>query len=455
MNNSNTPNTSNTSNTPNASNARRLATAFLILAPCLGAQSLPEGYQTSVVSLPKEAGNVLVTAAGVIYFTGKDLVRDDGKTRTSLLSFKSPIFGSFTKHVDDHHVLFGESSNGGIYLVPTSGAPARKLANMSLNYDAAIYPGGWAIVSAKTGGFSAKTNDLVAVHLATGKTDPIAAVPGASGPVTVDAGGNLYYATASSAFPAPKGSVQLLRFDAKVVAEKGLGNGKLDTSHARVLIRGLDAAGSMCLDSDDDIILTDWVNNTVLEVNDANGGNPTATVLATYSSATVVPTGLQFLVGPRGLFSRPEFEPFQPQAGGTLLVHESRLNTASQLRAVSGRRPVTALSTADPKPFSKFQIQVAGGPRLGSGVMALTLPLANSVELSFGVTGYEQSVLWSVPLLLPMVLVPVGFDQDGRTALPLFNPGFVSPLAVLSQTYLTDRANRVAGSSTPLYFSLR
>ncbi len=433
-------------------------TADLILAlltPCLAAQSVPEGYQASVVSLPKEATNVLVTAGSVVYFNGKDLVLDDGKTKTSLLSLKASTFGSFIRQVDGGHVLFGENGNGDIYLVPLSGAPAKKLASLTLNYDAVVYPGGWAIVSAKTGGLSAKNNDLVAVHLATGKTDPIAELPGASGPVTVDAAGNLYYATASSAFPAPKSSVSLLRFDASVVAEKGLGAGKLDISHAKVLIQGLDAASSMCLDSDDDLIFADWMNNTVVEVNDANGANPTATVLVGYGSAAVSATGLQFLSEPRGFFSRPEFEPFQPQAGGTLFVHETQFNTTSQLRAVSGHRPLTGLSTADPKPFSKFAIQVTGGPRLGSGLMALTLPLASSVELSFGVQGYEQGVLWSAPLLLPMALVPVAFDEQGHAGLALFNPGFTSPLWILTQTYLTDRAHRVAGSSTPLYFSLR
>jgi hypothetical protein len=433
-----------------------ILSAFSLSLPfALTAQTLPEGYKASVVPLPKDAGNVLVSAAGVIYFTGKDLIRDDGKTRTSLLSFQTPVFGSFTKNVDDQHVLFGESSNGDIYLVPTAGGPAKKLATLNLNYDAAIYPGGWAIVSAKTGGFSARNNDLVAVHLATGQTDPIAEIPGASGPVTVDRAGNLYYASASSAFPAPRGSVQVLRFDAEVVAHKGLGSGKLDATHARVLIGGLDAAGSMILDSDDDVILTDWMNNTVVEVNDANGGQPTATVLLNYAKATVSASGLQFLGGQGDILSRPQFEPFQPQAGGTLAIHETAFNTTSQLQVMSGRRPRTALSTTDPKPFSQFSIQVTGGPALGSGLMALTVPLAHGMELTLGVHGHEQGVLWSAPLLLPMVVVPVGFDQQGRAALPMFNPGFVSPLPILTQTYLTDRTNRVAGSSTPLYFSLR
>ncbi|MHC4078623.1 MAG: hypothetical protein ACYST0_09325, partial [Planctomycetota bacterium] len=347
------------------------------------------------------------------------------------------------------------SGKGDIYLVPIAGGTARKLANLKLNYDAAIYPGGWAIVSAKTGGFSAKNNDLVAVHLATGKTDTIAELPGASGAVTVDAAGNLYYATASSAFPAPRGTVQLLRFDALAVAQKGLGNGKLDATNATVLINGLDAAGQILLDSDDDIIFTDWMNNTLVEVNDANGNSPTATVLATYGGATVAPGGLQFLGGTRSLFSHPEFEPFQPQAGGSLVVHETKFGSISQLRVVSGQRPLTALSHKNPKPFSPFAIEVSGGPRAGRGLIALTLPPGGTIELSFHVQGYEQSVLWSASLLLPMALVPVAFDQQGRTALPLFNPGFQSPLTIVTQAYLTDSSNRVAGSSTPLCFQLR
>ena len=442
-------------------NIQKLKTVLLLsalsaaLTPCLSAQSFPEGYQTRVQSLPKEAGNVLVTGTSVIYFTGKELWRDDGKTKTSLLSFQNSTFGSFTIRVDDRNVLFGESSNGDIYLVPTAGGTAQKLVNLKFNYDAVTYPGGWAIVSAKTGGFSSKNNDLVAVNLSTGKTDTIAEIPGASGPVTLDAAGNLYYATASSAFPAPKGSVQLLRFDAEQLAKKGFGNGKLVASDAKVLIKGLDAAGSIQLDSDDDVILTDWMNSALVEVNDANGQSPTATVLQSYKGATVSAIGLQFLGGQRGFFSHPEFEPFQPQAGGTLVVHESKFGSVSQLRMVSGRRPVTALSTNDPKPFSKFAIEVTGGPKLGRGFMALTLPFSSSIELSFKVVGYEQSVLRNASLLLPVVLVPVGFDQQGRTALPLFHPGFQSPLTIVTQTYLTDGANQVAGSSTPLCFRLR
>jgi hypothetical protein len=437
------------------------ALATALIPPPLSAQSFPNGYQTAVHALPKEASNVLVIAAGAgtsasaIYFTGKDLVRDDGKTKTTLLSFQSTTFGSFTARVDDRNVLFGESSNGDIYLVPTAGGTARKLANLKFNYDAVTYPGGWAMVSAKTGGFSSKNNDVIAVHLATGKTDTIAELPGASGPVAADAAGNLYYATASNAFPAPKGSVQLLRFDAETVAKKGFGNGKLGISDATVLIKGLDAAGSILLDSDDDVILTDWMNNALVEINDANGASPTATVLQSYTGANVSPTGLQFLGSQRSLFSQPEFEPFQPQTGGTLVVHETKFQSVSQLRMVSGHRPVTALSNSDPKPFSKFAIEVTGGPPLGRGFMALTLPFTSNLELSFKVVGYEQSVLWSASLLLPLALVPVGFDQQGRTALPLFHPGFQSPLTIVTQTYLTDSANRVAGSSTPLCFRLR
>ena len=136
-------------------------------------------------------------------------------------------------------------------------------------------------------------------------------------------------------------------------------------------------------------------------------------------------------------------------------MHESKFGSVSQLRVVSGRRPVTALSNKDPKPFSKFAIEVTDGPRLGHGFMALTMPFTSNIELSFKVAGHEQSVLWSASLLLPLALVPVGFDQQGRTALPLFHPGFQSPLTLLTQTYLTDRVNRVVGSSTPLCFRLR
>mgnify|MGYP000666357410 CR=1 FL=1 len=55
-------------------------------------------------------------------------------------------------------------------------------------------------------------NEVIAVDLQSGQTDVIARIPGASGPLLVEPTGDLLYATASAAFPAPPGRLQFPGF---------------------------------------------------------------------------------------------------------------------------------------------------------------------------------------------------------------------------------------------------
>src|SRR5262245_47773888 len=96
----------------------------LLLVLAANTQSPPQGYGTELRVLPAGAGSVLLEPTGsVVYCTGTDLVRAVSGQATTLIHFSSFVFGSFTRSVGAAGILFGESSNGGLWLVPPTGSP--------------------------------------------------------------------------------------------------------------------------------------------------------------------------------------------------------------------------------------------------------------------------------------------------------------------------------------------
>ena len=314
------------------------------------AQSIEDGYGANVLTLPAGSHAVLSLTGpdALAYFTGTDLVLEESGGRRRLLTFPSPVFGSFTVEISPGLLLFGENSNGELWLVPRSstGGSARKLAVLPFNYDAVPF-GAYALISAKTGGFGAADNDLVAVDLATGQTDLIARIPGASGPLA--AGGGAYYATASNSFPAPPGSTDVLFFSPQKLAS-ALGPTHLTAADATVVAAGLDSAGSLAVDGDADLFVTDFINGAVVEISRGPGGGGRRSTLVTYPVGGATPTGVQLVASP--VPSGPGlFEPFQPDGSETLVVHETDfvLGTSSA-RSLTAARAGTASSQPNPIP---------------------------------------------------------------------------------------------------------
>ena len=423
------------------------------LCSALHAQKVSDGYVSSVEALPNASGPAMRFGRASVYFTGTKLVFQDGATTRILLSFTSKVFGSFVIGVDANTLLFGENSTGGVWLVPTgtSGTP-KKLNTVKFNYSATLYRANEAILSAKTGGFPAKNNDVIAIDLTTGSLDTIAVLPGASGPVATDGFGNLYYATASNTFPTPRGKVDVLRFS-PVQVDAARGTGHLGITDAALIYKGLDAGGAMALDDDHDVFLTDWMNGQIVEISDVLSATPKMSVLASYSSATVA-SSLQFVPGNRWNYVVQEFEPFQPTGGGSLIVFESAFGSTSQLRTIQARRPDLAVLTPNPVPkASAFQLTVQNGPSTGTGFFMVGIgasPREIPVRLPF-----EHPVFWSAALFTPVVISPVPLNSKGGAALSLYNPGFAQPLVVTTQVYAVTQGNDAAGSSQPLELTLR
>lgn len=410
-----------------------LATTAILLLSALpmAAQQLTEGLSETISALPAGTSNVFTTSNGVIYFDGLDLTYAvNASTPQPLLSFASYTFGSFTTPIGATKVLFGESSNGGIWSVPLNGQPPLQIANVPFNYDAVMLDDDRALVSAKTGGFAAPDNDVMFVDLLTGQTQLLAQFPGASGPLTVDSSGNVYYATSPAAFPAPAGTVSILRLPSAVIDNAIAANQVLSVANTQVVLTGLDAASDLAFDDDGDLLFVDWFSNHIGEINDATGNAASlATTLLDYSGSGLNGSVLQFVKTATG----PQvFEPFQP-IGGQLLVHETDYVSVSQLRSVTARRSELCSSAPNPMPSGSFVLTTNHGPALGIGLLAFTTSVPAG-PLSITVPGFEQPLHLDAALSASPVLVPVSFDATGQTAMTFSNPGFAPILDAVAQT---------------------
>ena len=412
--------------------------AGLALSASLPGQQTAEGWQSSLQNLPAGSGYVLQTAAGLVAFDGLSLsLSNPGQAAQTLLQFANPQFGSFTVAAGPQAVLFGESSGHGLWLVPLAGtAPSAPLATVLFNYDAVLLSPQRALVSAKTGGFGTPDNDLVVVDLGTGQTQPVASLPGASGPLAVAANGDVYYATASLAFPPPPGATSVLRLRRSVLDAAIATQTVLGFADAELVFGGLAAAGDLAFDDDGDLWFTDWWHGTVRELNDVAGPAPTLAPLALdYSSAGVSSSTLQFVAGTAGGFV---LEPFQP-LGGSLLVHETDFGSTSRLRTVRSAPAALTSTVANPIPSGPFALVASGGPSQGIGVLAFaTQAVAGTAPLLL--PGFEAPLWWNQALLAGPVLAIVLFDGSGQASLAIQNPGFQPPLLATAQMAFVSQA---------------
>jgi hypothetical protein len=425
-----------------------LRSPILLLAAtagiCLPAQQVAEGYAQTTATLPAGTGSFLETTFGTVYFDGFDLMLDPGTGGTSLLTFPSFTFGSFSAPIGATEVLFGESSNGGIWTVPLNGLPAQLVANVPFNYDAVLLDDDRALVSAKTGGFSAPDNDVMFVDLLTGQTQLLAQFPGASGPLAIDANGDVYYATSPAVFPAPAGTVEVLRLPRAVVDLAISNQTVLGVADATVVIAGLDAAGDLAFDDDGDLFFVDWFNGTIGEVDGADGGQATlAPTLIDYAGTGLSGSVLQF--APTAAPVPQVFEPFQP-AGGALLVHETDYVSISQVRSLVAAPPQLSASAASPIPAGVFTLDTTGGPANGLGLL-LFAPATGLGPVTLSVPGFEQPLFVDGALAPAPVILPISFDAAGHASFPVTNPGFAQAFDAIAQTVVVSTSGAIGASA--------
>lgn len=422
-----------------------------LLVGLLAGQNPLAGFRQSVTQLPPTASCVLHTQAGVVWFDGSDLVLAiTPQHRRSLLHLPNPSFGSFTITAGPNQLLFGENSTGTVWLVPLQGPrPAQPLTTIAWNYDAVLLDSQHALVSARTGGFGAAVNELLSLDLTTGAAQLVAQVPGASGPLEIGPGGDLFYATAALTYPPPAGAANVVRFGRSAVDQAIAGGPALGIQDATITAGGFDAASDLTFDDDGDLYLVDWFNNrigAIAEAEQSSAALPTWPL--DYAGSWTGPTTLQFVPGN----GSGHFEPFQP-TNGRLIVHETDWFSVSQTRALEARRPELSGPAPAPLAAGSHALKLADGPAGGVAVFALDLaPIGTTTLLNL--PGFAQPLWWNSSLMASPMLVVEPLSPLGRAAIFVTNPGFVTPVPALAQV-VTFSTDGVIGSSGEVAMTLQ
>ncbi|MSR38723.1 MAG: hypothetical protein EXS02_07800 [Planctomycetes bacterium] len=414
--------------------------AFLALAGSLFAQSVPDGYSSSLHSLPNSAGYPAVLTNAIAWFDGTDVtLQETGLAPRSLLHFSVPRFGAFLVPLRNGALLFADSSFGDVYLLATSvGALPILLNNLILPYDAAELSPTTVVISAKTGGFGASDNDLIRLDLTTGVTTALGSVGGASGALAIDAHGDLIYATAPQSFPAPSGSVQILRWSALQITLAQLGAGSLSLANAQVMVTGLDAVGDLALDTDDDLFFIDWLNGTVGEINQLHQ-SPWTTNFIDYTVSNVSCGTLQF-IGSSG-----EFEPYSTTSSGELCLHETDFLQVSQLRKIQPRSAGLTAGNFSVIPRGPFTLQVQQATPNGIAIFGLALA-QNLNAFTLTVQGFEQSIPWDNSLFIGITSF-AALDALGHNQLQLNNPGLPAGTRLIAACAFSDSGLQLLGAT--------
>lgn len=436
---------------------RRSALALglaIALSPVVSAQTTAQGYSATFQSLPGSANSIAVVENGVAWFDGISLQYDEpGQPTRALLTFPAFRFGSFTLPIGNGDLLFAESSNGQLWRVPIDPLRTpRLLTTIQFAYDAVTIGTGVAVVSAKTGGFSSAQNDLLAVDLVTGAQSTIGVVPGASGPLALTPERELVYATAPLTFPPPPQSVEVVRWNAAQWSLALNGGLVLTRANAQLVVAGLDSAGDLAVDSDDDLFLADYGNARVLEISDHHTTKGVST-LVDYALATTSPAVLAFLPGTT---RDAEFEPFAHSGAGTLCIVETDYFTTTRtVRLATAPAPLTLLGGGTgpvaPGPFTLVQ---QGAPHNGVCLFAVGT-VGTGTLLPLHLPGFEQTLRWEAGLLYPIVTSLAGADAIGASSLTLQNPGFAAGLWIHCQTAFLTADGLTIGASNVQSVSLQ
>jgi hypothetical protein len=390
------------------------AALCLAAAPSL-ADTPASGY--SLASQPSPApfaATCTLPGGDIVTFDGLSVDRwtAAGSFVSNLATLPGFTFSSFVIPTPDGSaVVFGENSNGGLFLAQADGSGYVPLVSLTFNYDAEWLPNGDLIVSAATGGFGAG-NDLVIVDISPPGSTPVGHVNGPSGPIAVDAAGNLYYATQSDVFPAPPGSTDILRWDAAQVLAGGM-----DNSNATVIGNAFDGGASLAIDPVGGEVYLAETNFGLAQYKLRRvGANPAASPIVVDLVAGYF-GNLEFVDGGT---SPGSFAAYQPVDG----VH-LKYNVGTDQVTVKPKRPALSISGPGTTGAGTVTFSVTGG--VPNGIM-----LATACPTAF-VQGGDSAIqlptfLWVTPFTLSQTRraspsTPVFLDANGAGTFQIFNSG--------------------------------
>ncbi|MBI1381364.1 MAG: hypothetical protein GC161_09770 [Planctomycetaceae bacterium] len=420
-----------------------LGALALFAAPPQSAVAQTPAAGTAVAPAPSFSGSLRELQNGeFLQLTSSALSRlsPTGAVLQTYLTFAPTVFGGcFRVAPDESFAIVGESTNGELFRLDLPSGPIVSLGFVPFNYDVAISDAGDVIVSAAVQSF--QTNDLVRVDPFTGQQETIGVLDGPSGPLDFDAAGNLFYATQSSAFPTPLGSVEVLLWLSPQVQA-----GSLSESNAIVYEFGFDGISSLTVDRRSGFVYAAETNfsagylSNVRRITQTGFANPTLFSAPPGAFLSFAP----LLEGAgAGIFA-----PFQPAPSGHLRVSWNDFAGNSGVRNLKPARPVASFTGPGASGIGDTSFVVTGGPLSGLAV-AFIGPTSSFGPTEVAVTGPNGFPLLTALDLGAVTLLPglFAFDAAGEFSFDFFHGGELAGI-VSAQVVAIDTFYGPVGTST-------
>jgi hypothetical protein len=421
---------------------RVLLALAVLIAPTAAQDAAGDGFALSSLTYPGQSLSATFSNGDVLSFDGNSIDRwsADGTHLVNYASLFVPVFASFVAlDASEAYALIGENSNGSVSRLDFSSGQLAPLATLNLNFDCVQRDATNWYISAATCGFNCG-NEIWSLDATSGATQLEVQVDGPSGPLAIDASGNLYYATQSGVFPALPGSTNVLFFLAWQLA----GASVLTNADAFTVGAGFDAGNDLLYDAVASRLY-------LAENNFGTGSNRVYRVGPTAALSELVVDGAPFrYISNLELFQHAGpsiFAPYQPADGGRMLYNTTDFFSAWERNEVRPQRPDLALSGAGASGAGLLDIAVQAGTRNGFALFAAAPTSA--------VAGSESTLPLpsATPLLSPFdlgqtVLLPGVSRLDAQGAVTISVPHQGDLLGLLSLQALLFDSNATPAATT-------
>lgn len=431
-----------------------LFVGLLCTSPAFATDVLEQGFEATPQVLPGGSSTRTLSSGDIITVdsVGVDRWKADGTFVQNLGVFPTSIFGGcFDVDPTESFAIVGRTDSSAtpnpVYRVALDGSGMTQIADIVFNYDGAFTASGDYYLSAAIGGFGAG-NSLLRVDTTTGAVTELGQLPGASGPIGVDALGNLYYATISSMFPAPAGSTDVVLFTAADLATADCNLGTcLGLGDAIPFATGYDGASSLVVDKRTG-------HAYMVENNFGTGANRIWAITGGPSSGTPLVEGQTFnwmsnLEVQSGV-AAPELRAYQPADDARLFYTTTDFVNPAVRSQVQAKRSELQLSGAGLLGAGTVDITVTGAEP-GGGALLFFGPtaLVSGTEGAFSLAGVVPTLFTGLDLASVQVfggVLPV--DGAGSASTSFLNPGGYAGLVTLQALVLDTNLVDILGTST-------
>lgn len=408
-------------------------------APSVAIDSMALGLDVHGISATLSNGDIVTS-------NGQSIERRAAATGDTIEVYHiypDPVFPSLIA-IDPTEQFFvvGDSSNGEILRIELGDASVALLTQIDFNFDGCFGPDGSLWMTAAPTGFHNGT-DVIRYEFQGGTLATIIHVPGPSGPLCLDALGNLFLGVIDPMFIPGTDRVRVF------LAQQLLNTtGPLEESQGLLHSSGWSNVADLAYDSE--------VQKLYLIENEFFGSPEIYAVANTKAFSKVVVSGaagtylgnLELHLGS----SPAQFRAYQPAAGGALSFNESNYPERIQTRrVVHPKRPLAGMQ-APPlgqEGIARFEVQGA----YPDGALVLFFGFSQNLAAQESALFFSglPPMFWALPLHAKALFLPFPVDSGGEMVFEFYDPGHLQG-ALAFQAVIGDGFLNFLGTTTAVEY---